>query len=265
MKAWRAHTIRTVLALFVLHCISSLTWAQDNVATRIAPNGNLRVAVMVWNPALASRSADGKLSGVSIELANAFGAKFGVPVQLVPYQNLVHYERSLAKDEWDISFAPRNLSRSGILAFSDPLIDVTNGYVARAGLSLVAASKVDRRGIKIAVSQGSPLAGYLSRTLLHAKIIRLPIGASYARDALSFGRADVYADTMVEASRIAASLPGATVLVGQINTLHVSIVIPKKNAAVLPAVNGFVADAKQSGLIADAIKRANLRGVRQSR
>ena len=261
----RSLAIRAVFLLATLFWSPNLAGAHDDLAARIAPTGELRVAIMAWNPALVSRSADGKLGGVSVELANAFAEKLDVPVQLVPYQNIVHYERSLAKDEWDISFARRDLSRSGTLAFSDPLIDMDNGYVARAGLSLSATSEVDRRGIRIAVSQGSPLSGYLSRTIVHAKIIRLPVGISFARDALTFGRADVYADSMVEASRIAAGLAGAKLLVGHINTLHMSIAIPKKNAAALPMVNDFVAEAKSDGLIADAIKRANLRGVRLSR
>jgi len=261
----RFYVGRVALGLAILLTGVGWAWAQNDAATHIAPKGELRVAVLAWNPVLASRSVNGQLSGVSVELANALAAKLGVPVHLVPYQNLVRYNQSFAKDEWDISLGPRELFRSDTLAFSDVFMAVDNGYVARAGISLRAASEVDRSGIRVAVEQGSPLAGYLSRTLIKAKIVNLPVGANFARDALSLGRADVYADTTAEASHIAAGLPGATILIGSISTVQMSIAVPKKNAAVLPLVNEFVAEAKHDGLIADAIKHANLRGVRPAR
>ncbi len=256
---------RAVHGLAILLASVTLTYAQNDAASRIAVKGELRVAILSWNASLASRTAEGQLGGVSVDLANAFAAKLGVPVHLVPYDNLVHYERSFENDEWDLSIGPRDLFRNRTLAFSDVFMAVDNGYVARAGVSLRAASEVDRSGIRVAVAQGSPLAGYLSRNLTNAKIIRLPVGASSARDALANGRADVYADSTAEASRIAIGLPGAMLLIGNINTVQMSIAVLKKNAAVLPIVNEFLAKAKHEGLIAEAIKRANLRGVRPSR
>ena len=101
--------------------------------------------------------------------------------------------------------------------------------------------------------------------LTNARLVRLPVGISYARDALSSGRADVYADSAAQASRIATALSGAVLLLGKINTVQMVIAVPKKNAAALNAVNEFVAEAKKDGSIADAIKRANLRGVRPAR
>jgi hypothetical protein len=41
-----------------------------------------------------------------------------------------------------------------------------------------------------------------------------------------------------------------------------SIAVPKQNAAALSIVDEFVRDAKRDGLIAQAIARAALRGVR---
>ena len=220
---------------------------------------------MTWNPVLASRSLEGQLGGLSVDMIDAFAAKLGMPVRLVPYGNLIHYNRSIGKDEWDISLGPREITRAGSLAFSDVLLLVENGYVARAGISARTAAEVDRRGMKVAVTEGSPLAGYLSRNLINAKIIRLTAGANFARDALSNGRADVYADSMPQVSRIAIGLSGARLLVGHISTVQMSFAIPKRNAGVLPMVNAFVAEAKQDGVIAKAIKRANLRGVRPAR
>ena len=52
------------------------------------------------------------------------------------------------------------------------------------------------------------------------------------------------------------------VLDGRFNLVQMSIAVPKNNAAALPIVNEFVRDAMRDELIAQAIARAALRGVR---
>jgi hypothetical protein len=134
----------------------------------LALKGELRVGLVTSNAALVTRDADGQFRGVAIDLANALAAKLGVPSRIVPYENQTRFNLSLGKDEWDIAIGPRDLSRTGQLAFSDVFMEVDNGYVAKAGVSLRAAQDVDRAGVKVAVAQGSPLDGFLTRTLKRA-------------------------------------------------------------------------------------------------
>src|SRR5258707_2609730 len=191
------------------------THAQTEAASRLASNGELRAALIVSNPVLVIRGADGQLGGVSVELARALAAKLNVPVRLIAYENPARYNESLGKDEWDIGLAARDPSRGEHLAFSDVFMEVDNGYVARPGLSLKTANEVDRAGIKIAVAQGSAPDGFLTRTIKNAKIVRVPGGLAAAREVLAEGRADVYGENVHLASRIAADLPGAFVLDGR--------------------------------------------------
>jgi polar amino acid transport system substrate-binding protein len=254
-----------LLLLAALVCAGP-TNAQDPAGARIAQNGELRVALVTSNPVLVTRNSEGQLAGVSVDLANALGAKLGLPVHLVPYENVVRYNQSIGKDEWDVSFTPRDLSRTAQLAFSDPFVEVDDSYVARPGSGLRTPDEVDRPGVKVAVIQGSATDGFLSHTLKHALIVRLVGGGLVsAREALSFGRTDVYADYTHIAYRLEAEIPGATVLVAPFNVARMSIAIPKANAAALPMVNAFIHDAKRDGVIADAVKRADLRGVRPAR
>src|SRR5215813_10104941 len=58
--------------------------AQNVAATRLAPKGELRAALIASNPVLVTRGADGQLGGVSVELARSLAAKLGVPVRLMP-------------------------------------------------------------------------------------------------------------------------------------------------------------------------------------
>jgi polar amino acid transport system substrate-binding protein len=253
-----------LLLLVTLVC-TSLTNAQDQTGVSLAQNGELRVALITSNPMLVMRNSDGQLAGVSVDIANALGAKLGLPFHLVPYENVVRYNQSIGKDEWGVSFTPRDLSRAAQLAFSDPFMQVDDSYVARPGSVLRTPDEVDRPGVKVAVTQGSATDGFLSHTLKHALIVRLLGGLVSAREALSFGRTDVYADYTHIAYRLQAEIPGATVLVAPFNVARMSIAIPKANAAALPIVNDFIHDAKRDGVIADAVKRADLRGVRPAR
>ena len=256
-----------IVAAFLLAALGSigLARAQQDTNASVAPKGELRVAVILSNPVLVTRSPDGQLGGVSVTLANAFAAKIGVPLRLVPYENIVRYNQSIGKDEWDIGFAPRDLSRVGQLAFSDSFLEIDNSYVARPGAMLASPDDVDRPGIKVAVDQGSAIDGFLTRTLRRAQIVRLTGGFVTAQEALSFGRADVYADYTQIAYRLEAEVPGAMVLIGPFNVARMSIAVPKNNEAALPTVNDFIHDAKHDGVIAEAIKTAGLRGVRPGR
>src|SRR3954471_19418570 len=233
--------IRLSAFVGVLFCA---TWngqahAHNEAVTLLAPKGELRAGLILSNPVLVTRGAEGQLGGISVELARALAAKLGVPVRLIPYENPARYNASLGQDEWDIGLAARDPSRGEHLAFSDVFMEVDNGYVARPGLSLKTADQVDRAGIKIAVAQGSAPDGFLTRTIKNAEIVRIPGGFESVREVLSAGRADVYGENVHLASRIAAELPGAVVLDGRFNLVQMSIAVPKDSAATLPMLNEF--------------------------
>lgn len=249
----------TMLALSLWYQSGQAQTATD--AGRIAPAGELRAALIGSNPVLVTH-VDGQLGGVSVELARRLAARLGVPVRLIPYDNPARYNESLGKGDWDIGIAARDPSRAEHLAFSDVFMEVDNGFAARPGLSLKTADEVDRAGIKVGVVQGSAPDGFLTRTLKAAEIVRVPGGFAAAREALATGHADVFAENVHLAHRLAAELPGASVLEGRFNVVQMSIAVPKANASALDLVNDFVRDAKRDGVIAELIARVGLRGVR---
>jgi polar amino acid transport system substrate-binding protein len=251
-----------MIAIVLAEVWSTASVAQSNPTATPAPKGELRAALIVSNPVLVTRGSDGQLGGVSVELARALAVKLGVPVRLIPYENPARYNESLGKGDWDVGLAARDPSRAEHLSFSDVFMDVDNGYVARPGLSMKTADEVDREDVKVAVAQGSAPDGFLTRTLKKAEIVRVPGGLAPARDVLASGRADVYGENVHLAHRIAAELLGAIVLEGRFNVVQMSIAVPKSNAGALATVDEFVRETKRNGLIAEAIRRAGLRGVR---
>jgi polar amino acid transport system substrate-binding protein len=259
-----ANTRAILTGVLVLLAGTSSLRAQD-AAALLTPKGELRVGLSLSNPALVSRTPEGQFQGVGTDLVSALAEKLGVKASIVPYDNQTRYNLSLGKDEWDIALTPRDLSRAGHLAFSNAFMESDNGYVVKSKVSFTTAQDVDRAGIKVAVAQGSTSDGYLTRTLKNAEIVRVPPGLAAAREALSFGRADAYADNTSQLYRIAAEVPGATVVLGRFNVVQMVIAIPKSSIAALPMLNDFLGEAKRDGLLDDAIKRAALRGVRSVR
>ena len=234
--------------------------AQSEALTKLVPKGELRAALIVSNPVLVTRGADGQLGGVSVELARSLATKLGVSIRLMSYENPARYNESLGKMN-GISDLPlvilleANIWRSVTCSWKSTTV------MCAAGLSLKSVDEVDRAGIKIAVAQGSAPDGFLTRTIKNAEIVRIPGGLAPAREVLAAGRADVYGENVHLASRIAAELPGG-VLEGRFNLVQMSIAVPKHNAATLPMVNEFVREAKRDGLVAQLIVSAGLRGVR---
>src|SRR5687767_8942095 len=94
-------------------------WGQVPLAaTALSPTGKLRAALIASNPVLVIRRPDGTLGGVSVAVAHALAAHFGIPAELKPYDNPARYNESLGNDDWDIGIAARDPSRAEHLSFS---------------------------------------------------------------------------------------------------------------------------------------------------
>jgi polar amino acid transport system substrate-binding protein len=140
-------------------------------------------------------------------------------------------------------------------------MEVEQGYLVRAGVSIATASDVDRAGIRIAVLEKSIADLHLSRTLKNAVLVRAKsLAGNYAL--LDAGKADVIAATKTALFAGAASRPGSRVLDSRLLVEPIGMGVPKgRNAAAAVYVAKFVEDAKAAGLVKSAIEGAGLRGV----
>lgn len=265
----RRHWLAAATAVLLARTAHAQTQAHEQekgpdaaTAATLCPTGTLRAALIVSNPVLITRAADGALGGVSVEIARALATQLGVPLDLKPYDNPARYNQSLASDDWDVGIAARDPARKDHLVFSSPFMEVDNGYVARAGVKFASADDVDHTGIRIAVAQGSAPHTVLTRLIKNAEIVPVPGGFEAARQALATGQADLYAENLHLAHRIAAALPGAKVLRGRFNVVAMAIGVRKRAAAALPAIDAFVAQIRANGTVAKAIADNHLQGVR---
>jgi polar amino acid transport system substrate-binding protein len=263
MKLPRRQFLHLAAGAVALPAVSQVVWAQGTTAAAtLSLTGKLRAALIASNPVLVTRHPDGTLGGVSVAVARALATHLGVPIEFKPYDNPARYNDSLATDDWDIGLAARDPSRAEHLAFSVTFMEVDNGYVARSGAAPTNAEEVDRPGVKIAVAQGSAPHTVLGRLIKNAEIIPVPGGFEPAREALAIGKADVYAENLHLASRIADALPGSRVLPGTFNVVQMAIGVRKRGAAALPIVDEFVNRIRSDGTVQKAINEAGLRGVR---
>src|SRR5262245_13478820 len=259
----RRRFMHLVAGATALPVLSRTARAQGpSAAAALSATGKLRAALIASNPVLVSRGPDGTLGGVSVSVARSLASHLGVPLELKPYDNPARYNESLATDDWDIGLAARDPSRAEHLAFSATFMEVDNGYVARSGATPTNAEEVDRPGVKIAVAQGSAPHGVLGRLIKNAEIVPVPGGFVPAREVLSSGKADVYAENLHLAHRLADALTGGRVLPGRFNVVQMAIGVRKRAEARLPIVDAFVSRIKSDGTVQAAITEAGLRGVR---
>ena len=84
-----------------------------DVASSLAPTGSLRVAINYGNAMLARRDSEtGKLSGVSVDIAEELGRRLALPFTLVPFDAAGKVSAAAAKDIWDVAFLARDPERA---------------------------------------------------------------------------------------------------------------------------------------------------------
>ena len=140
-----------------------------------APTGVLRASINLGNPILARRNAEkGEPEGVSIDLARAFGAQLGVPVELVVFDTAGKSVEAVTAEQADIGFFAVDPLRGQGIRFTAPYVLIEGSYLVRAGSPISSNDEVDRAGVRVMVGKGSAYDLYLTRELKSASIERAP-------------------------------------------------------------------------------------------
>jgi len=250
----------SALTLIVVQVFGA-AWGQSNSDSEIAPQGRLRVALIGANPVLVTRSPDGTIGGVSVDLGKFIAEKLGVPFVPVVYADPDAYTRSFGTGEWDIAIGPRRGTE--IVAYTPDFMFVDNLYVAAPGREFGDVSQVDRPGIKVAVAQNGAPDAFLTKTLKSAEIVRVPGRLDAAIEVLRTGRADVYGSNGQFVYDVVQGLRGAKIVPGAFTTVHMAVAFSKSLSLIgQERLAQIVCEAKASGLVQKSIERAELKGVR---
>jgi polar amino acid transport system substrate-binding protein len=242
-------------------CAVPQTGAASEPSTSVAPSGKLRVAFLLGPIYATKDSATGQLKGVAIDLGQELSRRIGVPFEPVSYASLPEVLGGAKTGAWDVALMGINAERAALMDFSAAYMEVEQGYLVRAGVSIATESDVDRAGIRVGVIEKAGADVLLSRTLKDATLIRTA-SLPDLHALLDAGKVDVIAATKVSHFAIAASRPGSRVLDGRILVEPIGMGLPKgRDGAAAAYVGKFVHDAKAAGMVKSAIERAGLRGV----
>ncbi|MDE1182312.1 transporter substrate-binding domain-containing protein [Paraburkholderia sp.] len=229
----------------------------EAVLRELAPHGALRAAINLGNSVLAQRQPnEEKLTGVSVDLADALGRQLGVPVEHVIFDAAGKVFEALAEHRWDVAFLAIDPTRGEQIAFTPPYVLIEGAYLVRADDNRFQCSAdLDRHGVRISVGNASAYALFLGRTLEHASLESHLTGHD-AFTAFLQSDLDATAGIRQVVEAYAANNPELRVIDDSFMTIRQAIGVPKAHSAALAFVTGFIAAQKTQGRIADSLERS---------
>jgi polar amino acid transport system substrate-binding protein len=228
----------------------------EDVLRDLAPSGVLRAAINFGNPVLAHRHPQtGEPQGVSVELARELGRRLGVPVEPVTYDAASKVFDAVVALAWNVAFLAIDPSRATQIAFSPPYLLIEGTYLVREQSALRAIADFDLPGRRIAVGRGAAYDLFLTRSLVHAQLVRADTSADamtlFLRDNL-----DAAAGVRRALSDFALRNPGLRVIEGRFMSIEQAVGTPKHRPAGARYVARFIEEMKASGFVAASLARA---------
>lgn len=227
----------------------------------LAPTGRLRASINLGNPILARRDAAGGAAGVSVDLAAALADQLGVPLDLQVFDTAARSVEAVTSGQADLGFFAVDPLRGEGVRFSAPYVLIEGAYLVRETSAFTDNAQVDRPGVRIMVGKGSAYDLYLSRALKAATLVRAPTSPVVV-DRFLAENADVAAGVRQQLEADAARLGGLRLLPGRFMQIDQAMGLPvARGDAARAALEGFVAWAKGSGFVLQALQRHGIRGA----
>ncbi|WP_374043527.1 transporter substrate-binding domain-containing protein [uncultured Klebsiella sp.] len=132
--------------------------------------GDLRFAINLGNPVLATVLPDGSPGGITVELAKMLAAECQREARFITWPTAGQVVDVALKGEWDIAFLAIDPAREDRLCFTPPYVTIESSLIVKNGSTIQSVQERDREGVVINVGKGAAYALYLSRTLKHATL-----------------------------------------------------------------------------------------------
>jgi polar amino acid transport system substrate-binding protein len=237
--------------------------SADAAALReLAPTGRLRVAVAVGPSSSTFRAVvdavGARPRGVAPDLATAFGARIGLPVELLAFGNYPDLLDAGARGAWDLTFLPYDDARARVIDYGPSYFDQSYTYLVRAGVPIARVADLDRAGIRLAVADGSVTARNREGVIKAATIVRFRT-LDQIREQLRTGTVDAAGAGRETLVGLAAQVPGSKVLDDAFLVERVAIGVPKGRRAALGLAASFIEQAKRDGTVRRAFDAAGFK------
>jgi len=232
-------------------------WLADMAAvSQLTPTGMLRAAINFGNPVLAQRDpVTGEPRGVSVELARGLAQRLDVEIEFKTFDAAGKVFESARQDIWDIAFLAIDPLRAEDILFTPPYVLIEGTYLVKDNSPFQHIDDIDRQGATVAVGKGAAYDLFLSRTLRHASIVRLPTSEKAMTQFESVG-AHAAAGVRQPLEAHANTHAGFRVLEGRFMLIQQAMCCPQGRDAAGRLLAIYVEYAKRAGLVAEGLKHS---------
>jgi polar amino acid transport system substrate-binding protein len=230
----------------------------EDVLSELSPTGALRAAINLGNPVLVQKdAATGKISGVTVDLANELARRLGRPLEFMEYDAAGTVVEAMRQNAWDIAFLAVEPVREREIGFTSPYVLIEGTYMVRSDSPLKEVADIDRPGVRIAVGPNAAYDLFLSRTLKHATLVRAETGGGAAVIDLFLRQGlDAAAGIRQPLDEFARTHPDMRVMDGRFMEIRQAMCVPLGRPAAQSYLRGFIEEMKETGFVADALRRS---------
>jgi polar amino acid transport system substrate-binding protein len=253
------------LAFFA--CAAIAAELSPDARADLAPSGRLRIGINTGNVLLTRKDpASGAPRGIAFDLARELGRRAGLPIDIISFDSAGKLAEAVKTGAWDVAFLGVEPERAEVISFTAPYVEIDSGYLVPASSPLQTIADVDRDDIRIAVSAKSAYDLYLSRSLKHARLERVPAGETVpgvdaAFDLFVAADLDALAGLKPVLQIYTEKFPHYRILSGRISSVRQAIGTPKGREAGAKYLREFVEDIKASGFVATTLENNGAHGL----
>ena len=238
---------------------------DSSTLSSFAPTATLRVGINLGNPILANEEPNSRrLYGVTIVIAYEIAKRISLPVQLTPFKTAGATVDAVKTGEIDLVFVAIDPVRGADISYTPAYIQIEGAYMVKADSTINNNEEVDAAGNEIVVGKGSAYDLYLSREIKNAALLRAASSQAVVDDFMS-GQGNVAAGVKQQLESDAKRYEGLRMLPGRFMVINQAIGIPKARTHyedTTAYLSNVINELKQSGFIADAMKRHNIQGAK---
>jgi len=232
--------------------------ASQGYAESVQP---LRVAINHGNAVLARiDAASGQLSGVSVDLAQELGRRWGVEVKLIGFDAANKSVQALRQGAVDVGFFAIDPQRSQGLLFTAPYLVIEGAYVVPSHSPIQSLGVVDRPGVRVAVADKSAYDLYLTRVLQQAQLVRT-IRSNEVVDLMLTQQLEVAAGVKQQLEKDMRKHTQLRMLTPAFMQIQQAMATSQARADLHPQLLRFVEEMKASGFIHKALERHHIEGA----
>jgi polar amino acid transport system substrate-binding protein len=227
----------------------------------LARGGRLRVGVFPGSPlSMTLDRATGEMAGLGVELGRELARRLGVRFEPVEFQRIAEVIEAMKTGSVDFTLSNATAARAVHVAFSPTVVTLELGYLVPAASGIAAVSDVEKPGLRIGVTRGSTSQGSIPKLLPHARVVPAE-NSRRAVEMFERHELDLFATNKPTLFQMSDQMPGSRVLGGRWGIEHIAIAIPRGRESAMEYLRAFVEHLRACGLLAEAIRRAGLRGV----